>query len=89
MGHVHAESIIDRLKPRVVVPHHYYIWDVLQRQSTLQPVEDWVNGREQVERVAGAKRIYEIKAMDKLEQAVHFFGDNVAFDKDKWMKDGR
>ena len=89
MGHVHAESIIDRLKPRVIVPHHYYIWDVLQRQSTLQVADSWVNSQEEVERIAGPSRIYEIKAMDKMEQVVHFFGDNVAFDKDAWMKNGR
>ena len=89
MGHVHAESIIDRLKPRVIVPHHYYIWDVLQRQSTLQIADDWVNSREQVERICGPAKVYEIKAMDKMEQVVHFFGGNVAFDKDDWMKNGR
>jgi L-ascorbate metabolism protein UlaG (beta-lactamase superfamily) len=89
MGHVHAESIIDRLKPRVIVPHHYYIWDVLQRQSTLQIADDWVNSREQVERICGPTKVYEIKAMDKMEQVVHFFGGNVAFDKDDWMKNGR
>ena len=43
-------------------------------------------GREQV---AGAKRIYEMKAMDKLDQTVHFFGDNVTFDKYAWLPDGR
>ena len=25
MGHVHVESIIEPLNPRVIVPHHYYI----------------------------------------------------------------
>ena len=89
MGHVHAESIIEKLKPRVVVPHHYYIWDVLQRQSTLLSAEDWVKSQKDVTRTRGAKRIYRIKQMDKLDRAVHFFGDHVAFDKDAWLKDGR
>ena len=64
MGHVHAESIIERLKPRVVVPHHYYIWDVLQRQSTLQTAEDWVKSRPNVRRLRGPKRVYHIKELD-------------------------
>ena len=47
-----------------------------------------MNSREQVERIAGPTQMYEIKSMDKMEQVVHFFGDNVAFDKDEWMKSG-
>ena len=91
MGHVHVQSIVDRLQPRVVVPSHYYIWDVVQRQSTLQTAEAWVAEREAamefgVERIAGPKRIYCIEEMDKLEAAVHYFGDNVAFDKAAWME---
>ena len=42
MGHVHTAHIIEALKPRVIIPHHYYIWDVVQRQSTLQTCEAWV-----------------------------------------------
>ncbi len=89
MGYVHTEAIIERLNPRVVIPHHYYIWDVLQRQSTLQPAEDWVASRKTVTKMRSAKRIYRIKDLDKLDRAVHFFGDHVAFDKDAWLEAGR
>ena len=88
MGHVHAQYIIDRLEPRVVIPHHYYIWDVLQRQSTLQTAESWVATRDNVERISGSRRVYRIEELDKVEHAVHFFGDNVAFNKEVWLKDG-
>ena len=89
MGHVHTEAIIQRLAPRVVVPHHYYIWDVLQRQSTLQGAEQWVDARENVEKIHGPRRVYWIEEIDKLEKAVHFFGDHVAFDTEAWLKTGR
>ncbi len=89
MGHVHADSIIERLKPRVVVPHHYYIWDVLQRQSTLLPADDWVKSQGRVKRLRGPKRVYRVKDLDKLNRDVHFFGDHVAFDKDSWLQEGR
>ena len=87
MGHKHTEHIIERLQPRIIVPHHYYIWDVLQRQSTLQSAEDWVAGRASSERIAGAKRTYRIADVAKEDGTVHFFGDNVAFDKVAWMQD--
>jgi L-ascorbate metabolism protein UlaG (beta-lactamase superfamily) len=88
MGHVHAESIIEQLNPRVIVPHHYYIWDVIQRQSTLLPADSWVESRVGAERIAGPRKIYQIAELDKLEGAVHFFGDQVDFDKDSW-REGR
>ena len=85
MGHVHVDAIIQRLKPRVVVPHHYYIWDVLPRQSNLQTAEAWVSERDVVERIAGPKKIYRLGELDKLEGAVHYFGEHVNFDKAAWM----
>ncbi len=86
MGHVHTESIIEQLQPRVIVPHHYYIWDVLQRQSTLQTADAWVGSRAGVERITAPRKIYHIAELDKLDAAVHFFGDQVAFDKDAWLE---
>jgi hypothetical protein len=85
MGHVHVAAIVERLRPRIVVPHHYYIWDVLQRQSTLQTAETWVGEQAGVERITGPRRSYRIEDMDKLDRAVHYFGDHVNFDKAAWM----
>ena len=42
MGWDMVEHVIDRLKPKVIVPHHYYIYDVIQRQSTLKSADAWV-----------------------------------------------
>lgn len=41
MGWEHVESIIERLRPKVIVPHHYYIWDVTQRQALCNPPSHW------------------------------------------------
>ena len=41
MGYEMAESVIEKLKPHVVIPHHYYIFHVVQRQSTLMPADEW------------------------------------------------
>ena len=89
MGHVHTQLIIDRLRPRIVVPHHYYIWNIVQRQSTLLGAHDWVKTRDNVEHCDSSRRIYTIAELDKVENAVHFFGDNVAFDTEKWFEAGR
>ena len=57
-----------------------------QRQSTLLPADGWVDSRIAAERITGPRKIYHIAELDKLERAVHFFGDQVAFDKDSWRE---
>ncbi len=86
MGYKHTAQIIDTLKPSVVVPHHYYIWDVVQRQSTLQTCQDWVAACKQKEIFSTPSKVYDKKALENLDRVVHYFGDNVAFDKEKWLQ---
>lgn len=89
MGYDRTELIIDRLQPKIIVPHHYYIWDVLQRQSTLKTAEQWIAKQQHVERLDGPARIYNRAELDNLGRRVDFFGDHVAFDKAVWLKNGR
>lgn len=88
MGHIHTDHIIETLRPKVVIPHHYYIWDVVQRQSTLQSADAWVAARERFERIDGPRRSYSIGDIKHLDRDVHFFGDNVDFDRESWHKLG-
>ena len=89
MSHQSVETIIQRLRPKIVVPHHYYIWDIVQRGATLLPADAWVKARPHrmldgpvvtytPERAAGIK-----------STVVDFFGDQVAFDKTAWRKGDR
>ena len=89
MGHVHTAHIIETLKPRVIIPHHYYIWDVVQRHSTLQTCEAWVEAYDEKETFLTPTKIYELKGLENLDRVVHFFGDNVAFNKEAWLREGR
>ena len=57
MGYDRAEAAIDQLRPHVVIPHHYYIFDVIQRQSTLMPADEWVIGRAH-QRLTSATKTY-------------------------------
>lgn len=84
MGHRAAESIIDRLRPRVVVPNHYYIWNVTQRQSTLQRADAWVESRPHAVRLDAPRLVLEREHITEFDRQVHFFGDHVAFDTERW-----
>jgi L-ascorbate metabolism protein UlaG (beta-lactamase superfamily) len=83
MGLDMAEHVIDTLRPKVVIPHHYYIWDLTVRSSTLREADPWVEGREHL-RLDGPSRVYRRRDLEGLDRMVHFFGDHVAFDKERW-----
>jgi len=86
MGDPMVAEVIERVAPRIVVPHHYYIWNVVQRGSTLLPVENWLAGQPRVRRLDGAETAY---APDDLpvERTVDYFGDHVSFDVDAWHRE--
>ena len=88
MGHPMVAEIIERVRPRVIVPHHYYTWNVVQRQSTLLPVEDWLAGQSQVEvrRLDTAETEYSTSTLPD-QMKIDYFADHVAFDVDAWHRE--
>lgn len=84
MGYQMGEAVIEQLRPKVVIPHHYYIFDVTQRQSTLMPADEWV--RQQAhEYLDGPTRVYSPASIADLDRVVHYFGEHVAFDTKAWL----
>ncbi len=84
MGFAQTAEIIERLKPAVVVPHHYYIWDVVARSSTLLPAEPWVKRQPKSRFIEGAYTSYMAGTLPTEGTTVDYFGDHVAFDKKAW-----
>ena len=83
----HAEEIIQRLSPSVIIPHHYYIFDVTVRQSTLQPAEKWLETQKNIVRLMAESTTYHPKDLIEVKNRIDFFGDHVAFDKKKWLNE--
>lgn len=85
MGHPMVAEVIARVAPKIVVPHHYYTWNIVQRGSTLLPVEKWLEDQSVVRRHTGPEVIYDPANLpDTL--TVDYFGDHVAFDVDAWHR---
>jgi L-ascorbate metabolism protein UlaG (beta-lactamase superfamily) len=84
MGYQMGEQVIDSVRPHVVIPHHYYIFHVTQRQSTLMPADEWVERRPH-ERLDGPTRVYNRATVADLDAVVHYFGEHVAFDTAAWL----
>lgn len=81
LSYASAEAIAKRLEARLIVPHHYHIWDLTMRASTLLAPDAWVNGRPGSRWLdQGAVRLSAdyVKAQSGLAMC---FGTHVAFDK--------
>ncbi|MFK7942747.1 MAG: MBL fold metallo-hydrolase [Paracoccaceae bacterium] len=85
MGNTMVAEVIQRVAPRVVIPHHYYIWNVVQRGSTLLPAKNWLSEQAVTRHLDGSETTY---APDMLPQdlTIDYFGDHVAFDVDAWHR---
>ena len=86
LGNPMVADIIARLNPKVVIPHHYYIWNVVQRQSTLMPVSAWLLEQTNVHHLNGPAAEYTRESLPT-DTCVHYFGDHVAFDVDAWHRE--
>jgi len=45
LSYAQVDEVIGRLGPHVIVPHHYYTWDVMTRGSTLLPPDESMKSR--------------------------------------------
>jgi len=86
MGFAGIDDIINRLQPKIIIPHHYYIWDIVQRQSTLLNVNKWIESRNNVKNLNCASISFNKSSISQLDKQINFFGDNVMFDKKAWRE---
>ncbi len=83
IGYGMVQSIIDRLKPKVVVPHHYFVVEVTQRQSTLLPATNWLERQPRVRRLPAPEVAFAAAGLPD-ETEVWSFGEHIAFDTEAW-----
>ncbi|MEM9044851.1 MAG: MBL fold metallo-hydrolase [Pseudomonadota bacterium] len=88
MGNPMVAEVIERVDPRIVVPHHYYTWNVVQRQSTLLPVEEWLSIQSEtpIRRLEKAETAYTPETLPQT-LTIDYFGDHVAFDVAAWHQE--
>lgn len=76
-----AETIIERLGAKLVVPHHYGAWDITTRGSTLLPPDQWVNARPGSSWTEAGAITLTPEQVRSANGAVICFGNHVAFEK--------
>jgi L-ascorbate metabolism protein UlaG (beta-lactamase superfamily) len=89
LGFTAVQEIIERVQPSIVVPHHYYSREIVQRQSTLQPASHWLaqyNGA--IIETTGPTYTLDSSITNQATPTVLYFGDHVGFDCTAWRQSG-
>ena len=84
LSHDAVDGIVQRLKPTITVPHHYYIWDLVQRQSTLLPATDWLDRHTSNVTYTDTAAFHFDQTTLETCSGILYFGDHVQFDKYRW-----
>ena len=75
-----ADAIIERLKPKIVIPTHYLVPGVSSILSTLQGIDAWVDGKQARLPVDGARLNLAADMVAACDRHIAFFGASVAKD---------
>lgn len=80
LSYEQADELAERISANIVVPHHYFIWDLVQRGSTLQPADAYADAREHIKPDGPSYTLRRADLAGAGRKVLHF-GDHVAFDK--------
>ena len=81
LSEAQVEAVAHRLGAKLVVPHHYAIWDLTTRGSTLLPPDEWVRRRPGSRWTEGGSvRLTRAEVLAATGEVL-CFGPHVAFDK--------
>ena len=80
LSYEQADELAAKTGTKVIVPHHYFIWDLVQRGSTLQPADAYVAARDHIQPNGPRFTLDAAEIADWRGKVLHF-GDHVAFDK--------
>ncbi len=76
-----VEQVASRLAAKVIVPHHYYVWDVTTRGSTLLPPNQWVDARLGSRWLTSGSVVLTKTEIEPHSGQALCFGEHVAFAK--------
>ena len=80
LGYEHVATVRDRLKPHITVPHHYFVWNITHRASTLLPPNDWMETSENARFTDSGEIALTAEQVKSEDNLALCFGEKVAFD---------
>lgn len=72
-----GKAIIERLKPKVVIPTHWLNESTTYTASTLQPADDWAKGQRSCTMLDRPSRKLAPPDIAQMDREFLYFGNNV------------
>ena len=76
LNYEQGNAIVDRLKPRVVIPTHYLNETISYTLTTLQDADEWVKSQKSYQFLDGARLMLEAGALAGMDREFMYFGHN-------------
>jgi L-ascorbate metabolism protein UlaG (beta-lactamase superfamily) len=77
LSYEQGNAIVERLKPKIVIPTHYLAEGTSLTLSTLQTADDWVQSQKNKRKLDSSKLVLDAGAIASMDREFHYFGSNV------------
>ena len=77
LGYGQADAIVERLKPKIVIPTHYLAESTTYTLSTLAPADDWVKAQKSYSMLDSASLSLAAEEVSAMDREFMYFGGNV------------
>ena len=74
LSYAQGNEIVERLKPKIVIPTHYLASGVSSTLSTLQPADEWVNSQPKHRALSDPRLVLDPSAIASFDRDFHYFG---------------
>ena len=79
LSYSQADRIAERLSANVIVPHHYFVWNITHRASTLLPPDEWMATQESGRWTDSGEIVLDVDWVRRQSGLAMCFGEKVAF----------
>jgi L-ascorbate metabolism protein UlaG (beta-lactamase superfamily) len=76
LSYEQGDAIVDRLKPKIVIPTHYRAPGISSTLSTLQTADDYVKGQKRKHLLSSSKLTLSSESIASMDGDFHYFGSN-------------
>ncbi|MGQ7848164.1 MBL fold metallo-hydrolase [Granulosicoccus sp. 3-233] len=80
LSYEQVAQVRDRLNARITIPHHYFVWNVTHRASTLLPPDEWMASQSNAHYTDAGEILLSVEQVRSTDSQALCFGEKVCFD---------
>jgi L-ascorbate metabolism protein UlaG (beta-lactamase superfamily) len=77
LSYAQGDEVVERLKPKIVIPTHYLLHGVSSTLSTLQPADEWVASQKAKQLLESPRLVIQPDAIASADREFRYFGNSV------------